>query len=63
MKDCVGGLVACQGLLGEMLVGLRQAFYLREPGVQSHCRMGGVLGIIFRIINGIRKIDKRLSCV
>ena len=31
MKDRIGGFVASEGLLAEVLVGLRQTFHLGEP--------------------------------
>jgi hypothetical protein len=43
VEDSVGGLVAGQGLLAEVLVGLGQAFHLSKPRVQRHCRMCRIL--------------------
>ena len=46
VKDGVGGFIAGEGLLAEVLVGLRQALNLREPGVQRHRRVSSILKIL-----------------
>jgi len=43
VQDGVGGLVASQRLLAEVLVGLGQALHLGEAGVEGHGRVAGVL--------------------
>ena len=43
VKNSICWLVARQGLLAEVLMGLSQAFDLREPRVQRHGRVGSIL--------------------
>lgn len=43
MQDGVGWLVACQRLLAEVLVRLRQALHLSEPCVERHGWVARVL--------------------
>uniref|UniRef100_A0A182V6P5 Uncharacterized protein n=1 Tax=Anopheles merus TaxID=30066 RepID=A0A182V6P5_ANOME len=42
----VGGLVAGERLLAQMLMRFRQTLHLGEPGIQRHRRMGRILGEI-----------------
>lgn len=44
VQDSVGWLVACQRLLAEVLVRLRQALHLGEAGIERHGRVARILG-------------------